>query len=201
MKNLVLTFAFLCSILIAQSQTIQGDISAFSILKNTSKVNVVFDFSTFRVGKALSDSEYVEKKVNAYNEKEPGRGDEWKEKWTNDREARFEPQFLELLNKYVKGKIDFSKNAADTKYTLIVKTTFVEPGFNVGVARKNAYVNLAITIVDSQNIKVGLATIKLVKSPGRGGYGSDFDTGYRIEQAYAKAGKTLGKAMMDSKLL
>jgi len=71
-----------------------------------------------------------------------------------------------------------------------VHTTFIEPGYNVGVSRKPAFINLEISIS-----KAGeeLVHILILKSPGGGAMGYDFDAGYRIAEAYAKAAKSLGK--------
>ncbi|MCK7556718.1 hypothetical protein MKQ70_17510 [Chitinophaga sedimenti] len=42
-------------------------------------------------------------------------------------------------------------NYKRAKYTMIVHTTFIEPGFNVGVMRKSARIDTEITLVDASN--------------------------------------------------
>ena len=42
-------------------------------------------------------------------------------------------------------------------------------------------------------ITTSLAVMKINKVPGRDAMGFDYDTGVRIEEAYAKAGKSIGK--------
>jgi hypothetical protein len=79
----------------------------------------------------------------------------------------------------------------EATYTVIFKTTFIEPGFNVGVARKNASINAEAIFVESANPENVLAKVSIENSPGRDAMGYDFDTGYRIQEAYAKAGKEL----------
>ena len=76
---------------------------------------------------------------------------------------------------------------------VIFKTVFTEPGFNVHVMRKNAMINAEILIVETTNPANIVATLSLDKSPGRTFGGYDYDTGERIQEAYAAAGKALAK--------
>lgn len=164
-----------------------GDLS---VLKGIMEINVQYDYSNMAVGKYDHEADYIKKKKEDYNEKEAGKGDTWAKAWIDDRKARFEPQFEELFNKYAPFKIAQNQN---TQYTLILKTTFTEPGFNVGVMRKNAYIDAEAWIVETANPSHVLMKISIKNSPGRVFGGFDFDTGLRVEEAYAKAGKSLGK--------
>ena len=44
------------------------------------------------------------------------------------------------------------------------------------------------------------AKMTIKKVPGQGGFGADFDSGYRLQESYAKLGKTLAK-YIDKKAL
>lgn len=160
-------------------------------LKGTEKLNIEYNYDNMGVGRYDKEEDYVSDKVNDYNAKEPGKGDEWKENWIGDRENRYEPKFEELINKSLEKKNVVVGGYPDATYTMILKTTFTEPGFNVGVVRKNSTVDYEVDFVETSSNKV-LATITIKASPGRGGMGYDFDTGFRIQEAYAKAGKSLG---------
>lgn len=83
-----------------------------------------------------------------------------------------------------------NKDVTDAQYEMEVHTTFTEPGFNVGVTRKNAYIDAVVTF---KNISTGKeeAVVTVYACPGRDVFGYDFDTGYRIEEAYAKLGKSM----------
>lgn len=166
-------------------KTAEGDVAA---LKNESTISIEFVYDGQSVGKFDSEAEYIKKKTEEYNKKEPGRGDSWAKSWVNDREARYEPRFInefqDATNMTVKK---------DAKYTMIVKTTSTEPGYNIVISRKNAEVDLEITIVETADRSKKVAIITVKNAPGRifGGY--DYDTGVRITEAYAVAGKRLGK--------
>lgn len=174
-----------------------GDVA---VLSGQKTVNVEYDYSEFGVGKFATEQEYLDKKSAEYNAKEAGKGDAWKKAWVEDRKARYEPKFEELFNKGLEDKgITALKARPDAQYTLIVKTKFVEPGFNVGVMRKNAYVDFEVDLVESANKSNKVAEIGMRNVPGGQFGGFDFDTGVRIAESYAKAGKSLA-AFLDKKL-
>lgn len=174
-----------------------GDVA---VLAGQKTVNVEYDYSNFGVGKFATEQEYLDKKSAEYNAKEAGKGDAWKKAWVEDRKARFEPKFEELFNKGMEDKgLKAVQSRPDAQYTLIVRTKFIEPGFNVGVMRKNAYVDYEIDLVESANKSGKIAEIAMRNVPGGQFGGFDFDTGVRIAESYAKAGKSLA-AFLDKKL-
>ena len=164
-------------------KVIEGDIS---MLKSEKSINTAFTYDNMKVGKFDKESEYIDKKKSEYNSKEPGHGDTWAKAWVDDRANRYEPKFNELFTK--SSGMSISKNA---RYTLVYKTSFTEPGFNVGISRKNAETNAEAWIVETATQKV-VAKLSVDKAKGRDVWGADFDTGARIAECYADAGKALG---------
>jgi hypothetical protein len=200
MKKFSLVLAFclgLVSLSFAQKLKLNSGELAF--LKGQSTINVQYDYADMSVGKYDREEDYVTDKVNDYNKKEAGKGDEWKKNWVADRTERYEPKFEELMNKELeKNGVKFG-NYPDAEYTLILRTTFTEPGFNVGVARKNAYTDLEAVFIPTGSTKE-MAAISIENSPGRGGMGYDFDSGFRIQESYAKAGKELAQFLKKKAL-
>lgn len=166
-----------------------GDLSS---LKSEKKIQLIFDYSNFRVGD-MSEADYVAKRVNEYNAKEPGKGEEWKKGWEGARKSRFQPKFTELFNEQLEGKMVASENADDAKYTLVVKVTFLEPGFNVGVMKKPAYADFEYTISEKLNAEKPKCVLLLDKVTGSQFGGYDFDIGSRVAESFALSGKILGK--------
>ena len=158
-------------------------------LKGIKKLNVKYEYGNMDVGKK-SEQEYIADKKEAYNHKEPGRGDKWEKEWISDRTRRFEPRLEEEFNKYSDIRLGHYPNE---KYTLIFKTVFTEPGFNVVVSRKNAYIDGQVLIVENGNESKVIAKLEINNCPGRTFGGYDYDTGLRIQEAYAMAGKGLAK--------
>ena len=79
------------------------------------------------------------------------------------------------------------------KYTLIFKTLAIEPGYNIGISRKNAEIDAEVWIVETDNRDKKVCTLSISNVPGGTAFGYDFDTGLRISEAYANAGKKLAK--------
>ncbi len=171
-------------------KTTEGDIS---VLKNESSINVEFTYDNMSVGKFAKEEDYIKKKVDEYNKKEAGRGDTWAKAWVNDRTAKFEPAFTDLFTKT--SGMSISK---DAKYTLIFKTTSVEPGYNIAGGmmvggRKNAEIDAEIWIVETADRSKKIAVVTISNAPGRTFSGNDYATGDRIAEAYEVSGKRLGK--------
>lgn len=184
-KQLLLA-ASLFITLAATAQKIKKTQGDFTPLKSEKSINIEFKYDGLAVGKFKNEAEYVTKKTEEYNKKEAGKGDKWATDWKGDRPRAYEPQFIEQFVE--KSGLKNEKNA---KYTLIFQTTFIEPGFNVGAWRKNASINATATIVETANPNNILAVINIDNAPGRDAMGFDYDTSWRISEAYAKAGKSL----------
>lgn len=197
MKSIKLTlialFVGFISTSFAQSiKVIEGTLAP---LKGSGTLNVEYDWSEFRVGKFATEKEYLTKKTTEYNEKEAGKGDKWAESWKADKAGRFQPEFENLFNKYsTKFNLNLG-NEVQGKYKAIVKTTFLEPGFNVYVTKKPASADMVIDIVETANPSKVIAKIVIKGSLGRTYGFNDFDTGVRISECYALAGKKLAAFM------
>ncbi len=182
-----------------KAQSIVLKCGSLSFLKNEKFVMVHYDYSNMGVGKFDKEEDYVAKKVSDYNAKEAGKGDRWKESWIADRKASFQPKFEELLNKQLKSAgVYFGPENKDAKYTLIVKTTFTEPGYNIYVTRKSASVDVEAVFVETANPSNMVAVIISKRNPGTSFGGNDYDSGVRISEAYAKCGKEIGKFIVKN---
>jgi hypothetical protein len=165
-----------------------GDLS---FLKDQKELKLQYDYSDLKVGKK-AESDYVNEKVESKNKKEPGSGDKFKESWTNDRPTRYEPKFEELFNKYMGEKgITGNKESASAKYIMKLHTTVIEPGYNIGISRQNAFCDYIVTFYDAADPSKEIAVISIDNSPGGTFGGYDFDSGERIGESYAKCGKSL----------
>jgi hypothetical protein len=172
-------------------KVVSGDLST---LKGQTLIKVEYSYNNLQVGKG-TEEEFTKKKVTDYNAKVPGKGDRWLESWKNDRERVYQPKFEELFNRMLhdrKSDLKLSPDAKDAKYTLILKTTTMEPGYNVWISRGNAYIDANVEIVETANRNNVVATVAIHKSPGRTWQGDDYQESMRLGEAYAKAGKELG---------
>ena len=169
---------------------------SLSSLNGVSELKVEYTYDDMMVGK-MKEVDYIAKKVKEYNDKEAGKGDTWKETWVNDRASRFQPRFEEAFNGICSlSGISLKINPYSTsKYRMVVHTTFTEPGFNIYMTRKDASINAEVKFYDEAGTEIAMVTI--TNSPGGGIWEMDYDTGVRIQDAYANAGRSLAAKVLD----
>ncbi len=194
-RNLLLVVAMLFMVQL-QSQSIklvEGDVK---FLKGQDEIGITFTYDeNMKVGSG-TEAEYMKKKMAEAEEKEAGGGEKWKAAWYDDRTTHFQPKFIEIFEKYAEKKnVILLENDDNAQYTMIVHTTYIEPGFNVGMMSKKASINLIVTFVETANPENVKAEYKILKSPGTAHY----DLGARVGESYAKAAKELAKLLMKKK--
>jgi hypothetical protein len=182
-----------------QAQKIKMVDGDLGFLKGIKDLGVEFTYEDLFVGN-MSEEEYIEKKVAEAEEREPGTGEGWPDLWYGDRTGHYEPKFIELFNDVMSGEgVTLTESVEATDYKMIVKTIFIEPGFNVGVARKSAMINLVVDFVATDDPETILASFTIDKSPGGLPFGGDYDSGVRVGEAYAKAAKYFAKYLQKQK--
>jgi hypothetical protein len=192
----ILSLFILTLATVAWGQRIKTTEGSIAVLNGQTEVNVEFTYDNMSVGKFPNEADYVADRKKTMNEKEAGTGDKWAVNWVDDRANRYEPKFFELFNKESVIQGGAKPNA---KYTMIVHTSFTEPGFNVGVMRKNAALNAEVTVVETANRGKVLCKITIEGAQGGTAFGYDFDTGLRISECYAVVGKRLGAIVKKGK--
>lgn len=188
MKKLFASFLLAGALFVSHQGKAQDLVKGnLSFLKGATGVNVVFTYDGLTVGKEGKEENYLKRKKEEKNNKEAGSGDTWVENWNADKEKSYKPRFIKLLSKYTDWPLS---EETKEKYTMVVHTSFIEPGYNVGVSSGAAVLNIDISIYDASNMDKVLC--KITMEDVKGGKGQ-FDTGSRVGEAYAKAGKELGK--------
>ena len=184
----ILSTLLVALVFLANAQKIITTQGSLAVLKGQPELNVEFTYDNMAVGKFDKEEDYISERKEKMNNKEAGTGDKWAEGWVNDRTTRYAPKFYELFNK--DGSI-VAGEKTNAKYTMIFHTSFTEPGFNVGVMRKPAFINADVTIVETSNRNNVVCKVNILNAPGSGALGYDFDTGFRIQECYAVCGKRL----------
>ncbi len=191
MKKLLISaamLAFLAFATVANAQRVKLVSGDPSVLKSETAIAFKFTYDNMAIGKFENGQDYIDKKKAEYNAKQEGKGDRWAEMWVANRQSRYEPKFIDLFLKY--SNMNEKK---DAKYTLIFHTSWTEPGYNVYVSRHNAEINGEATIVETADPSKVVAVISVEKAPGRTFGGDDYDTGTRLTESYADAGKYIAK--------
>ncbi len=191
-KQLVLFVALLFGTF-AFSQKVKVVEGSFKNLKGISAYNLEFDYSNLSIPKYDSEEEFLEDKMAKREEKEPGTGEKFKQAWFNDREEQYEPRFIESFNKrFDDGEVKVGKDIG-AEYTMKIHTTMMYAGYNVGVMRQNSKLEATVSVFKTDAPNQVLWKAKYTKVEGKGAMGYDFDSGYRISEAYAKLAKTIAK--------
>jgi hypothetical protein len=191
MKRILFTIILVIIAITGFAQKISLKSGKIEELKNQKEFEVQFTYNDIKIGK-MTEADYVAKRKIEINEKEGDGGERWHQAWLGDRGEKFEYKFMLLFNKYAApAGISIDKQVANAKYIMIVNTYFTEPGFNVGVSSMPAMVSLTIEFVEKSNPSNVIAKYDVAKARGSNTY----DAGTRIQEGYAKAGKSFGALM------
>ncbi len=169
---------------------IRGDLA---FLKGEATVNIEITYDKLSVGDFSKEADYIKKKIEEYNTKEAGTGDTWAIKWADDKANKF-------AEKFILGFVNLSKISAskDSKYTLIFNVKALEPGYSIGVSKRNAGIDGNITLVESTNRTKKLAMLSVERPPENKWRGAAFDAGSRIADAFYLSGQKVGKFIIKN---
>ncbi len=193
-KSFLLLAAIVFSSFSGNAQLVDLNKGDLSILNGETTINIEFTYEKLVVGDDGKEDAYIKRKRQELNEKEKGSGEIWARKWEEDKKKRYEPKFI--LGFTNTGKMTVSATA---KYTIIFNTKLIEPGYSVGVAKRNAGIDGTVTIVETANPGKKLIVLS-VEKPGENMFrGAAFDAGSRIADAYYLSGQKIGKFISKNK--
>ncbi len=194
-KLLILVMISASSLILAQKMKVLS--GNFDFLKGEKELNVKFDFSnaTFYKEK-MTESQYLDKRAKEIaSDKGEAEVEKWKADWKYSKETTFVDKFLASMNKNVAIKTSVNPNA---KYTVVVETIWIYPGWFAGVMNQPSKVSTLLKFVESANPSNILLTVEASKAPGDNFIGLP-NNNDRIAEGYAKTGKSLAK-MIDKKI-
>ncbi len=199
-KVIIVTLIFISSISNAQRVKILS--GNFASLKGITEYNLTFDYSNLKVDR-VNEEEFLANKMK----KREGNGKDiaFKKNWFADRENRYEPKFIQSFNKRFKsGKMNVEENLATAKYTMNIKTTWIHPGFNVGIMHNSSLIKTIVTVFETGNPEMMLLSAEYERIGGKGKFAGpigflDYNAGYRISEAYAKLAKSLAANIKKAK--
>ena len=170
-----------------------GDLS--QIKGKKLKLQLTFDgmlVSKYKMmfGKKISEAEYINNKTADLNEKEAGKGDEWASKWKSDKENRYVPSFITKFNELC-NPFGTTISSSEGDITVIVHTSYTEPGYFIGIDKAPAIIATDITFKDANGTVLAVVTISNCAGQAFG-FG-DVDTGARMGEAYEKLAKELAQ--------
>jgi hypothetical protein len=188
-KQVLFILAFVCTALV-YGQKVKITEGSYSALKGISTYNLEFDYSNVMIPKYDSEEDFLKDKMAKREEKEAGSGEVFKKSWFADREDRYEPKYIESFNKrFGDGEKKVGKDLSDAEYTMKVHSTLIYAGYNVGVVRKNAKLEATVSVYKTGDPSNVLFSANYSKVEGGSFGGMDYNSGYRISEAYAKLAK------------
>ena len=138
MKKLIILMIVLLSTTVAISQKAKDLEGNIKNLKGISQYDLLFVYENVQIPKYDSEEDFLKDKMEKRDKKEPGTGVKFKGSWFADREAKYEPKFIESFNKrFDDGKVKVGKDQG-AEYIMKVHTTLLYAGYNVGISRKNS---------------------------------------------------------------
>ncbi|MFM6924380.1 MAG: hypothetical protein ACKOU7_02685, partial [Ferruginibacter sp.] len=168
----------------------KGDLS---VLKGETSINVEMTYEKMAVGDFNKEADYIKKRIEEENKKDPPNGDNWATEWEAQKKNFFGDKFILGLTKQYEVKIDKS-----AKYTLIFNTKALEPGYQVGVSKRNAGVDGTITLIETGKPEKKLAVLYVERKAETMWRGAAFDAKSRIGDAYFVDGVAVGKFIKKS---
>lgn len=173
---------------VASAQEVDIIKGELDFLKGEKTINIEFTYDKMMVADEGKEADYIKKKTAEMNAKEAGTGDTWAFKWQDDKTNKYEPRFITAFQNL--SGITMSK---DAKYTLIFNTKAMDPGYSIGISKRNAGIDGTVTIVESANRSKVLAKLSVDRPEENKFRGAAFDAGSRIADAYNLSGQKVGK--------
>lgn len=155
-------------------------------LKDISEYNISFIYSNLKVHGFETEEAFLVEKMNKRNNVE-GKAESFKKNWFDYREKKYEPKFIAYFNnRFENGDVKVTRNSA-AKYTMVIETTWVYPGYFAEPAKISA----VFTFIETANPKNVLFSIAYEKSIGIEEHDFNGNLGDRIAGAYEKLAKNI----------
>ena len=193
-KLLLLFFMMMITAVFGQEKMklVSGD---FGVLKDQSVVNVELKFENVLFMKEnITEAQYLENRKKQVLDN-PKRGEtawkEWSEEWEKYKNEDYIDRLLKGLNASTK-QISFKKETP-AKYTLILNTKWVFPGWHAGLIAMPTAMSGDIQLVETENPSVVLATVELNKYDRFSGMDVTVMEYGRLAAAYESIGRVLSR--------
>lgn len=191
MKTIKICWMLSCMLLVSvigfaqEVDLTKGDLT---ILKGETSVNFEFTYEKMAVGDFSKEADYIKKRIEEENKKDPPNGDNWAAQWEEQKKNYFGDKFM--LGFFKSYEMKYDKSA---KYTLIFNTKALEPGYQVGISKRNAGVDGTLTLIETGKPDKKLAVIYVERKPETKWRGAAFDAKSRMGDAYYVDGVAVGK--------
>ncbi len=173
MKKQIIFLIIVLFAIAVNSQKLKIIKGGLEALEGVSEYNIVFDYSNITIAQYDSEEAFLKDKMKLREDKERGAGVKFKKQWFSNRDSLYEPKFIKYFNDFFtsKTKIKVMKDG-NAKYTMLINTVFVYPGYNVGVWGEESKLKATITVYEAESPDNIIFTTKEVYVKGRATYNS-----------------------------
>ncbi len=175
------------------AQMFKTDTGSLEALSGVLRYKVIFEYSDeLEIPKHASENIFLEHYAKKEDKKENGAGALFKEHWFSYRETLFEPKFIQDFNFFnLKEKqITVAPNIVNSGYTMVVRTTSIDPGSSNFFFKKNAWLKVYIRIYEKGHPEKILYATEVIEVHSEGANSDIFN---RILSAYSELGRGLAK--------
>lgn len=192
-KSCCFLFLFLVSTVFTYGQIFKTESGSLESIFGVERYNIVFEYAEdLKIPKYESEEAFLEIHASKKDKKEMGSGETFKNLWFANREKLFEPKFIQEFNFFnLKEKqVTVARNVSDAEYTMVVRTSLIDPGNSNFFFKKDARLEVTIHIYKSDSPHQVLYTTEIVDVHSRGANTNEYD---RIMSAFAELGRGLSK--------
>ncbi|HOY30307.1 MAG TPA: hypothetical protein PKW80_00365 [Bacteroidales bacterium] len=185
-----------CTFSAARSQDIDLVSGDITVLKGQSSVLITFVYEGMDVA-GLTEEYYLKQKKTEF--RKPADADKFIAKWKSDFKDKHEPKFVDQFNLGMRKLKLTAVKDGEARYTMIVTTNKLEPGFYAtsGGINRDTYVNLTVVIAETANPENIVATIKSERVVGLGQTTAEMkDQQTRIANAYGESASKIAKLIV-----
>ncbi|MFK7812819.1 MAG: hypothetical protein AB8B59_10015 [Maribacter sp.] len=192
-KKILIPVVFLVATVFAFGQNFKTEGGSLEAISGLLRYNVIFEYSDdLKIPKHASETSFLEDYAKKEDKKESGKGELFKQRWISYRADLFEPKFIQEFNYFnLKEKqITIAPNISNANYTMVVRTTSIDPGNSNFFFKKDAWLKVFIRIYKTEDPATVLYSTGGIDVHSKGANSDIFD---RIMSAYAELGRGLAK--------
>jgi len=157
--------------------------------KGVKSIYLKFDYSKMIVGRYDTEKDYIDHKVKELSETD--RDEKWLDKWNDGKDNLYPESFAERFNIFIKDAgAEMSTENKDAKYTMVLKTLYLDLGFYAFVQARPAMINTEIYVFETANPSKVIFRCKTYNT-----IGDAIKDISRINEAYRNLGAHLGKKL------
>ena len=176
------------------AQSVKFDKKSLSFLKSAKEIQVEFIYDSLKFdSNKITEGAYLDKRIIRLDKDENKDSEAWIKAYHNSKKNDWQEAFVNMLNKKLKlskKDIEFKLDAKNPEYKLIVNTTWMYLGYDIGVISEPAKLKLDFAFIDYNDPKKILSKLFIKRASGNNkniDNDSQFPHLKRVARSYEKS--------------